>query len=321
MDNLKLEDWGAIDDHTPEFLSKSTMSAMSDESSTHIGAESNLVHTQSMQAVDHRLLEPQDESSIQDDVQSTTTLSWLTIWIFLVFLINGLLVYDALGSLPYFKIKDIDFHNLKRLQKEELLKDLNFKSLYLNYFFVDIGSIEQHLKSHAWIKNVVIEREYPNRLQAFIQEKKAVAVSTLKQLTAIDEEGSPIAPISAKEAMSLPLISGVSYEFFAEGGDRHIGQRLLLRGLNIAQLYQRSELSQLRPLSEVYVSETGRIELMLQQTRVSLGTKNFDSSLHHLKRIIKHLKKRGLDASYILLSEDQTRAIVKEIPLKIETTP
>ena len=327
MDNLKLEDWGGMEDHTPPFLSPSTLPALtphpapqppSSESNPNHPTINPLIHPAISQ---NDTLKPRDVITQERLEVSEHSYNWIKTCIISLIIINMFLAYDALSSLPYFQIQELQFHNLKRLQKKELLKDLNFEKLHLNYFFVDTDFIADHLKSHAWIQNAVVERVYPNQLQAFIQEKQAVAVTALSQLTAIDQTGAPIAAISAKEATELPLISGVSHEFFAEGGDQHIGQRLLLRGLEVAQLYQQSDIPQLRALSEVYVSETGRIELMLQQTRVSLGTKDFSSALRHLNRILKHLKKRGVDASYILLSEDQTRAIVKEIPLKIDTTP
>ena len=215
-------------------------------------------------------------------------------------------------------MRDIEFVNTKQLSKEELSKYVLETPLSFNYFLLDIKALKERLKGHPWIKEVSIERSFPNRLQIFLSERKIAGVAALDQLMAVDASGVPIAPMSASEAQGLPILSGVSPDFFKEGGEDHIGHHLLARGLKIAKLYEESQLTRLRPLSEIYIAETGRIELMLNQTRVSLGKNNFKPSLNKLEKILLHLKRRGVDASYILLSEDQTRAIVREIPIKID---
>jgi hypothetical protein len=48
---------------------------------------------------------------------------------------------------------------------------------------------------------------------------------------------------------------------------------------------------------------------------VVLGQTEHRAKLRAAQRVFSQLKKRKLDASYILLSEDEKRAIVKEIPL------
>ena len=233
-------------------------------------------------------------------------------------LIVGFLVYDALTTLPYFQISQVEFFHHKRLTEPELFNHLNLDSVNHNYFLVDLEMIRDRIITHPWIKDVTLTKNFPNQLQVFIRENQPVGVAVLDQLMAVDESGYPFAPVKAQEVIGLPLLSGVSPKFFKKGKAAHIGQRLLVRGLKIAHLYQESSLIKLKPLSGVYIAETGRVELMLNHTRVSLGQTNFSKRLAHLEQILKHIKNKGVDSSYILLSEDLNRAIVNEIPLKLE---
>ena len=228
------------------------------------------------------------------------------------------LAYDALTTLPYFQVTQVVFKNTKKLKRQELIEYLKFDQNTSNFFLLDTEAITEELNRHPWILFAEVERSFPNQMTVKIIERKIAGVATLDQLTAIDESGIPIAPVSAQEAMGVPMISGISPKLFIKKGQAHIGQRLLARGLNVARLYEESPLSTLRPLSEVYVSETGRIELMLNRTRVSMGKGKLEIMLRDLERILRHLKAKGADAKYILMSEDHTRAIVQEVAIQLE---
>jgi cell division protein FtsQ len=228
------------------------------------------------------------------------------------------LAYDALTTLPYFQVTEVVFKNTKKLKRQELIEYLKFDENTSNFFLLDTEAITEKLNQHPWILFAEVERGFPNQMTVKVIERKIAGVATLDQLTAIDEYGAPIAPLSAQEAMGVPMISGISPKLFTQKGQAHIGQQLLARGLNVARLYEESPLSTLRALSEVYVSETGRIELMLNRTRVSMGQGKLEIMLRDLERILRHLKRKGVDAKYILMSEDHTRAIVQEIPIQLE---
>lgn len=243
-----------------------------------------------------------------------------TIWVFGLSLLVGVLMYDALKNLAVFQLSEVEVHNLKHIEQSDLIQHLKLKTNRYNFFFTPYEEIEDHIKTYPWIKEASIETSFPNKLVIHVVEHIPQGVALLDQMMAINEEGIPFAPISIEETGDLPILSGVSPRFFAEGGDVYVGQTLLMRGLKVAKAYKESRIDELRSLSDIYIAETGRVELMLNRTRISLGAGQFKSRLKKIKKILLHLKKKNSDAQYILLSEDQNRAIVHEIPLQSEPT-
>ena len=75
-----------------------------------------------------------------------------------------------------------------------------------------------------------------------------------------------------------------------------------------------------RKLSDIHISRTGRYEIMLDKIRISLGLDMLKERLIEVERILKQLDRKGVNAAYILLSDDLNRAIVKEIPITADDT-
>ena len=59
---------------------------------------------------------------------------------------------------------------------------------------------------------------------------------------------------------------------------------------------------------------------MLDKIRISLGLDMLKERLIEVERILKQLDRKGVNAAYILLSDDLNRAIVKEIPITADDT-
>ena len=240
-------------------------------------------------------------------------------WVFVLGIAVAFLFYDALLNLPVFHISEVKAYNLKHLEEAELTDHLQLEKKAFSFFFTPAAEIEKEIKTHPWIKEASIQKVFPNLIEIHVVEHIPKGVALLDQMMAINEEGIPFAPISIEEAGELPILSGVSSRFFSDGGNLYVGQTLLMRGLEVAQAYEESGINQLRSLSDIYIAETGRVELMLNRTRISLGSDQFKKRLKKIKQILIHLKEKSSDAQYILLSEDQNRAIVHEIPLLIDT--
>ena len=256
-------------------------------------------------------------SSVKLESESTRPLDEApsyTIWVMFFSLLVLYLMYDALKTLSLFQLSEVQVHNLKHIDQDDLIQHLELKTHRYNFFFTSNTEIATKVKAYPWVKEASITTSFPNKLEIHVVEHIPQGIALLDQMMAVNAEGLPFAPISIEEAGDLPILSGVSPRFFVEGGDIYVGQTLLMRGLEVAKMYQESGISEIRSLSDIYIAETGRVELMLNRTRISLGTGQFRDRLNKIKKILLHLKNKSSDAQYILLSEDQNRAIVHETP-------
>ena len=237
------------------------------------------------------------------------------------------LLYDALTTLPAFRVQELTLKSTGTHVTEERVRELlALDSSYVNLFLLSTSELKERLEGLDWVRAASVSRLPPSGLLVELEERVPHAVLVLNELRVIDEEGLPFARIEAYEAAGLPVVSGVPSDLFESESTLEVGRYLARLGLSVSRLYASSPLAALRPLSEVYIAETGYMELILQRTRVFLGRRDFEVDLERqllrhfedLERVLLELQRKGVDAQYVLLSADSTRAIVQETPLHID---
>ena len=156
---------------------------------------------------------------------------------------------------------------------------------------------------------------FPLHIEEFIP----AGVAILDQIMAVTRDGIPFAQVKPSELQGLPIISGIDPAMFKSSPKQAlIGRYWIANALQLANDVSQTRLTERRQLSEVYVSKTGRYEIMLDKIRISLGADMLRDRLREVERIVLHLDKKGVGAAYILLSDDLNRAIVKEQPITAE---
>jgi len=229
------------------------------------------------------------------------------------------LLLEILTTTPLLAISSIELSvRGEHITEREVHELLRQEGAQQNILTFDLQRFKDRLEGLSWVRKASVARALPDQLQVTIEEHQAVGVVVFRQLHAVNAQGELLAQISPSKAKSLPLISGVPEELFHDPKSRGVGRFLIQRGLRVAELYHELELDSLRPLSEVHVSETGYVELILNRARVTLGKGDFERHLEDLRGILSELKRKGVDAQYILLSADFTRAIVKEVALRVD---
>lgn len=82
---------------------------------------------------------------------------------------------EQVGTLPVFKVKEIQWIGLKHLTEEKMGK--RFQSvLGKNLFKVNITVIQERLLTHQWIKEATVKKRFPNRILIVVVERKPASV-------------------------------------------------------------------------------------------------------------------------------------------------
>ena len=226
------------------------------------------------------------------------------------------LIADALISLPMFQLRTLEFVGLKQVSHQELSLKLDLDHLSPSIIQPKLSIIEERILSHPWIKSAEASMTWRGHIQIKIIEHQATAIAVLDELKVVNSDGLPFASVLPSEVKELPLISGLPPEMFNHSQkEKLIGQYWLSQGIELARLIKSLDLDKQRKLSDIHISRTGRYEIMLDKIRISLGLDMLRERLIEVERILKQLDRKGVNAAYILLSDDLNRAIVKEIPI------
>ena len=162
------------------------------------------------------------------------------------------------------KIKKIIIENNSILETDEINQKLSFlynKSL----FFLNIGEIEDKLKTLNFIESFSVKKVYPNKLKLYIKEKTPIAVlQKKKKKFYISNKGDLIKFIDIKDYYELPLVFGNGEAFFSLYQD--------LNNINFP----------FNSIKSYYYFESGRWDLILQDDRViKLPIINYSLSLEN----------------------------------------
>lgn len=231
--------------------------------------------------------------------------------------LSGLAVaaWNAVLRSPYFVIRQIEAEGSTHLTRDEVIQRAGLEAP-VNVFRYEVAAAEEGLLAHPWVATVDIEKALPGQVTIRYEERKPEGVVVLGALYLVDGTGEPFAQPTPAEAAGLPLITGLDRAAY-EADPAHTHERIR-DALAVARLYQASPLARRRPLSDVHLGQGNRTELVVGRTRVVVGRERFKQKLETLERIFAQLDRRKVDAMYILMSSDDRRAIVKEIPLPEE---
>ena len=126
--------------------------------------------------------------------------------ILLIFVISGIIAFATCS--PIFNIQNIEVVNNSKLSPETIVS-LSELSVGQNIFKFWKNDVENKIKSNAYIKNVELKREFPNKIQINVEEREAkFSVPVLGEYAYISTQGY-ILEITQNE-LNLPIINGIS---------------------------------------------------------------------------------------------------------------
>lgn len=126
--------------------------------------------------------------------------------ILLIGVISGIIAFATCS--PIFNIQNIGVVNNSQLSLETIVS-LSELSVGQNIFKFWKNDVENKIKSNAYIKNVELKREFPNKIQINVEEREAkFSIPVLGEYAYISTQGY-ILEITQNE-LNLPIINGIS---------------------------------------------------------------------------------------------------------------
>ncbi|MGB1360599.1 MAG: cell division protein FtsQ/DivIB [Alphaproteobacteria bacterium] len=107
-----------------------------------------------------------------------------------------------------FAVKDVILYGRKNSYKDEILKQTNIE-YGQSIFSIDVNEIKQNIEKISWIKSVSVERQFPNRINIKIKERKPIAIWQLnKKHYIIDKNGTVITDKDIEKFSYLKTVVG-----------------------------------------------------------------------------------------------------------------
>lgn len=212
--------------------------------------------------------------------------------------LSALFIYaaSALLSASYFEIREISVRGLKELTEKDVLALAHVRPRS-NILSVNTSGVAERIAANAWVKNVYVGREFPDRLVLDIRERKPVAI--VKQDGAfylMDAGGNVFKKLSGGDDVDLAILSGVNIR--SKTLSPLVADALkLLESLSSADRYPF-----LGTVSEVHISDVFGLSLLTDKgLHLKMGRDNFDGKLRQLNLVLVDLEMRGMKDGHLFV--------------------
>ena len=216
---------------------------------------------------------------------------------------SGMVLYRAVVTSPTLEVSVVEVTGNLRISEEEIV-ELAGISRDGNILTLDLAAVERSLKTHPFIKEVIIRKKLPDTVQIEIKEREPVALVMLSKLHIMDSSGGLIKSYRVADALDLPIITGGEHLIreTVQGARMSAEVVALLKVLGEA----RSTGGAINgsTVSEIHVDPVYGLTLYTLDggVRIELGTGGYSTKLGNLERVIEARGDTLDGASSVILS-------------------
>ncbi len=215
--------------------------------------------------------------------------------------------YRWLTHAALFRIAGVDVKGVRSVSDADI-RGLAAQFTGQNIFQADLGAATHRALANPWVKDVRIERRFPDRIGIEITERvpRAVLQAANGRFLA-DGEGVVIVPVPRGADPELPVIAIRGCR--GKPGEAPSAEALTEALVWTAQLQRRGGWDLARVTIKADRPDTTTILYGGHEFRVGSG--NYDEKLRRLGEIVTDLQQRGLQYTYVeLRPERQAAALV-----------
>lgn len=107
-------------------------------------------------------------------------------------------------------IEIVDYPKNPALTEEEVLKIMNVPVDAISLFSLNLSEIKEKIESHPWIKEVTLNKRFPQTIQVSVKFREPLAIYQKKngELIYLDQEGNPFAKTKLESLNKVPIVYG-----------------------------------------------------------------------------------------------------------------
>ena len=226
--------------------------------------------------------------------------------VFLIIVTIAILVFNLFKH-DYYKISQVYIEGNKILTKEQILNKLN-NPMGTNIILYDDKESEENLKKEELIKNVSIEKKWPDQIIVKVEEEYPYMVITYKKDNyLLANTGKVLDKSSNTVNNNLPKIKGIKNK--PEIGKKFTDKENLIKFIKSTQ-----KLKYAKDIKEIDLENYNEIGIIINDIQINFGDlKNYNYKLKLLDSILKDIENKKMKAYAISLDKGKDPVVeVKE---------
>ena len=226
----------------------------------------------------------------------------------LVILMCGYL-FNILKDSSYFHVRKMIFKGCENAKEEDLCK-LSGVIGKESLFSVDPREIAKNISRHPWVKEASVKKQFPDKLNVYVEEREPIAMVNLDNLYYIDKEGVIFKKLEKEDDTDYLIITGLNEEeAFSDDID---GKDNIFQAISLIDMLSKRGAFSDKNVSEINLCDDKGIILFTYNDAIPIkvGARFSNNRFDRLERVFKELKKKSIRPEYIDIDYDK-RVVVK----------
>jgi len=219
-----------------------------------------------------------------------------------------ILGFDLTIRSSIFGIRETVVRGCKELTEREILTLAAIRPA-ANILTLNPDAIARRIRANPWIREVLVGREFPDRLVIVIRERKAVALLQKENgLSFLDSDGAPFKNLESGDEPNLPVLTGCVREGITD--EALVAKSIAL----LSYLADAKDIPAIGAVSEIHGNETFGLSLFTDTGLcLQLGFEGFESKLKRLVPVMADLDRKSMKTSFLLIDlNDPTKINVQQ---------
>ena len=196
-----------------------------------------------------------------------------------------------------FLVKEVIVQGNYRSSRLEIVKVLGLAPRQLIFTF-DLKKAQDRVDGLPFIKETLIRRCWPDRLEIEVKERYPKALLYLDKLYLVDENGEVIAPVPEAERLDFPLINGASMAQWKNQPE--VWRRLLKKALDLLNIWEKKGCEWPEKVAQIGLDEVCGVTVFTTDMvwELQLGFEGFNERLEHWRQVLTVLGERSMAVKY-----------------------
>lgn len=196
-----------------------------------------------------------------------------------VFRFGPVLATEA-GRHPYFAVRQVVLGGARVLDRDAVLAAAGIH-VGTSIWAVDPRRAEERIAALAWVREVSVRREFPDRVIVTLSERAPAAIAAIEGLQYVDRGGRVLGPVRPGSPIDLPFLTGLRGEHL-----QGPGVPALRRALRFVRLCERRQCG--GGVSEVHLHPTHGLVLIPREAPVPVivGWGGWNAKIDRMERVL-----------------------------------
>jgi len=187
-----------------------------------------------------------------------------------------------------FRVCQVLVKGCDRVTEEEVLQ-LSDVTAQDNLLSLDLKSIATSIEAHPWVHTVEVKKKLPDHLIIAIKERTPVALLNSDKMYLVDEQGKIIDELSAKDPISLPIITGID--------PKNIKNHQIQKALELISMASKGARTLgVNNISQIHIAEKDTLILYTADSSIPFyfDTENLRAQFSKAEKVLYQLYRSGI---------------------------